>query len=150
MVRVRTNCKSLPHPIRIDELHGQQVLFGHGGGDRDPERVLADGFDGTPDVDDLVAAFKEALGVGGEVVLDALGASFVGLVDVDALHGAAEGLGGVCEALVGRLAADGVVEDGDLRGARAGPRMLVRSLVFSRTWSVEAASMLKANSKRER
>lgn len=119
MVSIRPNGKSLPNAVRIDQLHGQKVVFGHGRGVGDPERVFADGFDGPPDVDNLVAAFEEAVGVGGEVVLDALGAGFVGLVDVDALDGAAEGFGGVGGALIGGLAADGVVEDEDLGGAGA-------------------------------
>ena len=120
MTRVRTNRKCLPNTIRINQLHGQKVLVGHGRGVRDSERVFANGFDGTPDVDDLVAAFEKALGVGGEVVLDALGAGFVGLVDVDLLDGTAEGLGRLGDAHVIGLAADGVVEDEDLGGAGAG------------------------------
>ena len=120
MTQIRTNRKSLPDTVRVNQLHRQKVIFGHGRSVRDSERVFADGFDGTPDVDDLVAAFEEALGVGGEVVLDALGAGFVGLVDVDALNGAAEGfgvVGRVGDTLVGGLAADGVVEDEDFGGA---------------------------------
>ncbi len=124
MAWVRTDRKRLPDTIRIDKLHRQKVSFGHGRGVRDAERIFADGFDGPPNVDDLVAAFEEAVGVGGEVVLDAIGAGFVGLVDVDALDGAAKsGLGGVGS--VGGLAADGVVEDEDLGGAGAGGVMLV-------------------------
>ena len=96
MAWVRTDRKCLPNTIRIDQLHRQKVSFGHRSGVRDAERIFADGFDGPPDVDDLVTAFEEAVGVGGEVVLNALGASFVGLVDMDALDGPAEGgLGGV-------------------------------------------------------
>ena len=59
------------------------------------------------------------------MVLDALGASFVGLVDVDALDGAAEGLEVVGRVVFGRLAADGVVEDEDFGGAGAGRMILV-------------------------
>lgn len=65
MIRIRTDGKSLPDPIRIDQLHGQKVLVGHRRSVRHAERIFADGFNGTPDVDDLVAAFEEALGVGG-------------------------------------------------------------------------------------
>ena len=122
MALIGPNGKSLPDPIRINQLHGQKVVFGHRRSIGDSKRVFADGLDGTPDVDDLVAAFEEAVSVGGEVVLDALGAGFVGLVDVDALNGAAEGLGSVgwvSEALVGGLAADDVVKDEDLGGAGA-------------------------------
>lgn len=54
-----------------------------------------------------MAGLQERGGFGGEVVGNAFWASFVGLVDVDALDGAAEG-GGV----LGRGGAtDGVVED---------------------------------------
>ena len=147
MTQIWTNRKSLPDTIRINQLHGQKVIFGHGRSVRDSERIFADGFDGTPDVDDLVAAFEEALGVGGEVVLDALRTGFVGLVDVDALNGAAEGVGRVGDTLVGGLAADGVVEDEDFGGAGAGRIILVRSLVFARRWSLEMAGILKATPK---
>lgn len=131
MMQIRTNRKGLPNTIRINQLHRQKVMFGHGRSVRDSERVFADGLDGTPDVDDLIAAFEETLSVGGEVVLDALKAGFVGLVDVDALNGAAEGLGlvgRVGDGLVVGLAADGVVEDEDFGGAGAGRKWLVRSL----------------------
>ena len=93
MTQIRTNGKSLPDTIRINQLHGQKVIFGHGRSVRDSERVFADGFDGSPNVDDLIAAFEEALGVSREMVLNALGAGFVGLIDVNTLDGAAEGLG---------------------------------------------------------
>ena len=117
MSLVWTDGKGLPNAIRIDQLHGQEVLVGDGCGVSNAERVFADGFDGAPDVDDLVAAFKEAVGLGGEVVSDALGAGFIGLVDMDALDRAAEGVG---DGLVGGWAADGVVEDEDLGSAGAG------------------------------
>lgn len=150
MTQIWTNRKSLPDTIRINQLHGQKVIFGHGRSVRDSERIFADGFDGTPDVDDLVAAFEEALGVGGEVVPDAIRTGFVGLVDVDALNGAAEGLrvvGRVGDTLVGGLAANGVVEDEDFGGAGAGRIILVCSLVFARRWSLEMAGTLKATPK---
>ena len=128
MTRIRTNGKSLSNTIRINQLDGQKIIVGHGRGIRDSERVFANGFDGTPDVDDLVAGFKKALGLAGEVVLDALGAGFVGLIDVDALDGTSEGLGRVGEALVVGLSADGVVEDEDFGGASAGRIKLVLKL----------------------
>ena len=62
------------------------------------------------------------------MVLDAFGAGFVGLINVDALDGAAEYFGGIGLALVQGLAADGVVEDEDLGGARARWRMLISRL----------------------
>ncbi len=95
-------------------------------GGSDGERVFADGFYGPPEVDDLVASLEEGRGFVWEVVGDAAGGCGVGLVDVDALDGAAEGhgLGGVRGAGFGgwgvALAADGVVEDEDFGGAGAG------------------------------
>lgn len=74
----------------------------------------------------MVAAFQEALGVVGEVVLHSLGAGFVGLINVDALDGAAEKLRFIDGALVVGLATDGVIEDEDLRGASAGKPMSVQ------------------------
>ena len=62
------------------------------------------------------------------MVLDAFGAGFVGLINVDALDGAAECFGGIGLALVRGLAADSVVEDEDLGGARAMWRMLMSRL----------------------
>ena len=132
MLRVGTNGKGLSNTVRINQLHWQEVLVGHRISVRHSERIFADGFDGAPDVDDLVAAFEETLGFGGEVVLDALGAGFVGLVDVHALDGPAEGLGAVRLVLVGRWAADGVVEDEDLGGAGAEETTLTRDVVFTR------------------
>lgn len=144
MLRVRTNRKGLSNTVRINQLHGQEVLVGHGGSVRHSEGIFADGFDGAPDVDDLVAAFEETLGFGGEVVLDALGAGFVGLVDVHALDGTAEGLGAVGLVLVGRWAADGVVEDEDLGAAGAEVTTLERDFGL---YSTVTLSKLQKNEK---
>ena len=131
MPRIRLDRKSLPNPIRIDQRNRHQVLFQHGQCIHDAERVSADGFDGPPDVDDLAAAFEEGFGLGGEVVADAVGAGSVGLVDMDALDGAAAGEGVVDP--VRTLTADGVVEDEDFGGAGAeGVMVLVGGLVFLR------------------
>ena len=99
-------------------MHGQEVLFGHGGSVRDAERVFADGLNGPPEIDDLVATFEEVMSLIWEVLLDPLRAGFIGLVNMDALHGT---LGGprVGIALVAGLAPDGVVEDEDFRSAGA-------------------------------
>jgi hypothetical protein len=71
----------------------------------------------------LVAALEESGCFGGEVVLYALWAGAVGLVNVDALDGAAEGAGklffGGKTGVLG-LTADGVVEDEDFGSAGAG------------------------------
>lgn len=132
MLRVRTYRKGLSNTVRINQLHGQEVFFGHGGSVRHSKRIFADGFDGAPDVDDLVAAFQKTLGFGGEVVLDALGARFVRLVDVHALDGTAEGLGAGGLVFVRGRAADGVVEDEDFGGAGAERTTLASDVVFTR------------------
>ena len=80
----------------------------------------------------MITAFEKALGFVGEVVLDALGTGFVRLVDVDALDGAAEGLGGVGWVLVWGRAADGMVKDEDFGGAGAGRTMSASSLMVER------------------
>ena len=67
------------------------------------------------------------------MVLDAFGAGFVGLINVDALDGAAKCFGKL--ALVWGLAADGVVEDEDLGGARARWKMLFENW-YSCTWLI--------------
>jgi hypothetical protein len=84
----------------------------------DGQRILEDGPDRPPDVDDLVPALEEFGGFVGEVVGDAVFACGVGLVDVDALDGTSE-LGGET-AFVFRFAADCVVEDEDFGCAGAG------------------------------
>ena len=55
--------------------------------------------DGSPDVDDANTTFEETVGFGGEVVVHAVDAGDVGLVDVDALDWGAVGLVGVVDAL---------------------------------------------------
>ena len=118
MSRIWQHRESLPNTIRINQLHWQEVLFGHGGSVRDAERVFANGLDGAPEIDDLVATFEEARGLIWEVVLDPLRAGFVGLINMDALDGAPGGFG-VSSALVTGLAPDGVVKDEHPRSAGA-------------------------------
>ena len=121
----------------IDEFDRHEFVVGDGIRGRDAERVFEDRFDGAPDVDYLETAFEQGGGFVGEVVGYAFGGGGVGLVDVDALDGATEGLrdwsgdwsidwgwglgwllclwckcGGLA-AGVNRLTAYGVVEDKD-------------------------------------
>ena len=122
MLLARPDGKRLPHPIRVDELHGQKVAVGHGARVGDAERVFEDGLDGPPDVDDLNAALKEALRFLGKVAIDTIEACFVGLVNMHALDGPSERLGFYSIlAIKGvfRLATDCVVEDEDLGCAGA-------------------------------
>ena len=88
----------------------------------------------------MITAFEKTLGFVGEVVLDALGTGFVRLVDVDALDGAAEGLGGVCWVFVRGRAANGVVEDEDFGGAGAGRKVSASSLMVERKRGKERQS----------
>lgn len=104
----------------VDEFDGDEVGVRDGVCVCDGERVFEDCLDGSPDVDDLVAAPEEGCGFGGEMVRDSVFGRRVGLVDVYALDGAAEGGAGVCGAVVLWLTADGVVEDEDFGGAGSG------------------------------
>ena len=56
----------------------------------DGEGVFEDLLNRSPDIDDLVAGFKEGVGILGKVVRDAAFGGRVGLVDVYAVNGAAE------------------------------------------------------------
>lgn len=55
MFLIRPHGQGLASPIRIDESHWNQIRVWDGIGVGDREGVLEDGFDGPPDVDDLVA-----------------------------------------------------------------------------------------------
>lgn len=86
MLLIRPNSKSLPHSIRVYELHRHQVAVRYCPGVCNTEWIFEDGFDGPPDVDNLIAALEELIGFFGEVVAYAVDSSFIGLVNVDALH----------------------------------------------------------------
>lgn len=55
--------KRLAHAIWVDQLYGQQVLFGDGFGVDHAQGVFADSLDRTPYVDDLVSSFEKAVRV---------------------------------------------------------------------------------------
>ena len=88
MTLTRLDREGLTDSIRIDQLHGQQILIRNRSRVRNGQRIFTDGFDGAPCVNDLIAAAEKALGFLWEVVGDAFGAGFVGLVDVNLLDGA--------------------------------------------------------------
>lgn len=108
---------------RVDEPDGHELVLAYAVRVGDGERVALHGLDGPPHVDDLHAALEELGGLlGGEVVGHAGERRRVRLVDVDALHRAAQSSGGVrlrAVAAVFGLAADRVVEDEDLGRAGA-------------------------------
>lgn len=86
MLLIRPNGKSLSHSIRVYELHRHQIAVRHWPGVCNSEWIFEDRLDGTPDVDNLRAALKELIGFFGKVVTYAVESSFIGLVNVDALH----------------------------------------------------------------
>lgn len=108
--RIGLHAQGLPLAVRVDQLDRNEVRLRDGVGVCHGERVLEDGADRAPDVHNLVPVLQKLGRVVGEVVADAVGSCWVGLVDVDALDGAAEGILGA--GVAGR-AADGVVEDED-------------------------------------
>ena len=55
---VRPDRVRLPDSIRVDELHGEKIAVGDGIGVGNAQRILEDGLDGPPHVDDLDAAFE--------------------------------------------------------------------------------------------
>ena len=132
---IRPHGERLAHAVRIDQLHGHEVSLGHGRGVHHAQGVLPDRLDRPPHVDDLISAAQQAICVFGDVVADAVGPGFVGLIDVHALDGpAVQGgfgswrFGGAGDVLA--LSTDGVVEDEDLRCAGArGDGVLVREYV---------------------
>ncbi len=74
-----------PRALGVHEIDLNEVLLVEGPPVRDRERLVRDGvLDRPPHVDDADARLQEAVGVRGEVVLDARDAGVVRLVDVDA------------------------------------------------------------------
>lgn len=110
--------RRLPRACRVAVFDGRDGRVRDGGGGGEGEGVGGyGGGEGAPDVDDADALILGFRGGGGgrgrgEVQFDALCGGACGLVDVDARDGVARGR------RVG--AADGVVEDEDLLGARLG------------------------------
>ena len=90
MSLIRPYRKRLTNAVGVDKFYRQKVLVRHGCCICNTKRVLANGLDGSPDIDDLVAASEQALCISGTVVPDTIGTGFVGLIDMDALHRAAE------------------------------------------------------------
>lgn len=89
-VRIRSHVVRLALAVGIDKLNRHKVTIGYRVRIRDSQRVLQDGLDRTPDVDDLVSALEELGRIVGEVIGDSALGCFVGLVYVHSLHGSAE------------------------------------------------------------
>lgn len=140
---IRPHGISLSHSIWIDQLHWQKILVRDRVGVGYAERVFADSLDGSPDVDDLIAAFEEALCVSRAMVPDAVRTGFVPLVDVHSLDGPAKrilrGSVRVNWALVVGLAADSVIENEDFGSARANDINLASDTEASNSYYVKIA-----------
>ena len=109
---VRPDGQCLASAVWVDEGDGDEVGFRYRMRVRDGKGVFEDWLDGSPDIDNLVAGFEELVCFRGKVVWDTALGGRVGLVDVHAVHGPAEGGGGSGASVIGGTA-DGVVEDED-------------------------------------
>lgn len=116
---IRLDRVRLSLTIRIDQLHRHEVAVWHGVRVRHGEGIFQDGLDRTPDVDDLVSALQKLWRFVWEMEGDPVLGCLVGLVDVDALDGAAKGIAALGCVLGGST--DGMVEDEDSRRAGAVP-----------------------------
>ena len=77
----------------------------------DSERILQNGLDGTPHVDDLISAGQQGFGLVREVVGDARLRRTIALIDVNTVHWATKVDCGGRPSLVLGSSANGVVED---------------------------------------
>jgi len=133
MIRVRLHGVGLAFAVWIDQGGWDEVAVGDGIGVCEGEGISEDGFDGTPDledlkvsigvicrkreergrayVDDLETLLEKLVGFIWEVVLDAIFGRFIGLVDVDSLAWATEGGRPIASILGGT--ANRVVKDED-------------------------------------
>jgi len=105
--------QGLTSAIGVDEPYWNQVGIRYGAGFGNGERVLVDGLDGPPDVDDLVPSLEESVGVVGKVVWHAILGRRIRLIDVYPVDGAAEDAASSRDTIVLASTTDGVVEDED-------------------------------------
>jgi hypothetical protein len=128
MPRIILDRIRLPLTSRVNQLRHDQPVVADAVRLRHGKRVALHGLDGAPHVNNLDAVLEEFIRGVGQVVRDAGLCGGVGLVDVDALDGAAELAVRRDAFLVGGLAADSMVEDVDTRGAGAGRGWLAASM----------------------
>jgi hypothetical protein len=119
MSLIRQHRKCLPPPIRIHQRYRHQILLLHTKRVSNCQRVAQDRLDRPPDVNNLEAGAEEGGREVGEVVWDAGCGGGVGLVDMNAGDGAAEGGGWGGSRGRGWGAPDCVVEYEDAGGAGA-------------------------------
>ena len=134
MLFVWSDGEGLANSVGVNELHGDEVAIGYRCSVGDGKGVFEDGFDGTPNIDDLIAAFEELIGFLGEVITHTVGANFIALIDMHTLYRTAKSY---CSrapiwliALIYCLAPNRMVEDKDL--GCAGPVLQVSINVLNR------------------
>ena len=115
MLFVRPDRVRFATPIGIYEPDAHQVRVGDAPRVGDRERIFEDRLDGAPYVDDLIPRREELRGLIRQVVRHARLGGAVRLVDVNAVHRAADST--AAGASVGGRAPDRVVEDEDARCA---------------------------------
>ena len=88
VARIVADAVRAARAVRIDEVHGHEVVRGEVAPVGDRERLVCHGVvNRPPDVDDAHARLQETVRLLGKVVFDALDAGLVRLVDVDAFLG---------------------------------------------------------------
>lgn len=105
-------CEGLTTSVWVNQSDREEVRIRDGMSVSHSKWVLEDPLDRAPDVDDLIATREKLFGFSGKVMRDPFFASFVGLVDVDAVDRTTKDYVRV-GALVLGCTTDGVVEDED-------------------------------------
>lgn len=90
MLRSITNRVGLSFAIRVDKLDRNKVFVINRIGSCDTKRIFKNGFDRSPNIDDLETTFEKFLGFFGKMMGYAAGTGGIGLVDVNALNGTAD------------------------------------------------------------
>lgn len=109
-IRIRLHTISLTRPVRVNESDGNQIAVRDGMCVSNGQGIFENCLDRSPDVDDLVSPFQEFGCLVRKMVGDAVLGCRIGLIDVYALYGSAEG---ICRGAVFRGTANSVVEDED-------------------------------------
>lgn len=128
MSRIMLHRIRLTLSVRINQLCNNEAIIADAVRLCNCKRITLHGLDGSPHVDNLYAVLEELFGVFREVVRDSRFGGSVRLIDMHALDGAAETTSCVDNFLVGRLTADGMVEDENARGTSAVVRSIFSSL----------------------
>jgi hypothetical protein len=109
MTRVIGDTVRLASTIRVDQLHHYQVLVVDTARFRDSQGITLYRLDGAPYIDDLHTSLEKLVRLIGKMVPHARQRRRIRLVDMNALHGAAQSsIGSICTR---RCATDRVIED---------------------------------------